>query len=199
MTEGQYEIQIQRLEGCFGKAAFENSMRSAMIWETVKNLEYEEFCRIVDQMIGSMRRPPLPADFKEAAVGKRRYITEAVEVTAIKCQACGDLGIVVARINSEQVDTLVLCPCDAGKTESNWRLPAINRTMQDTFVFARCPIRWFKPKELPTADKVSAGITADISFTATIQPLVESWRERVRMAEQFWDHHNKQRTWGTVF
>lgn len=172
-----YGFHILRLQGLFGKKAFEGE-RGDMIWETVRSLSVSDFVSMIDQMIASMRKPPMPQDFKEAIKGRRRYVDESTRPSVDDCRICERSGIVRAMHSEEGVDTLVLCSCKEGARQQ-WSLPIINDKVRAIFKISPLPVEWFRPIRAPKS-------------VDEMRPTIQDWKKRIRAAELYWQK------WGGV-
>ena len=97
ITHDQFNIQIQRLAGCFGEQAkrdFNNPMRLSMIWGYMKDLTAEQGSAVVDHFIQTARKAPLPTDFKDAASAQRK--TAPVQQVVSDCGKCMGVGTISA-------------------------------------------------------------------------------------------------------
>jgi hypothetical protein len=83
----QFKNQINRLAETFGANVYKPE-RIKMIWNDVKDLSPEWFARVVDELIGSSRQPPLVPEFREAvsrererlwAIEKKQHANEATK------------------------------------------------------------------------------------------------------------------------
>lgn len=107
ITREQFLLQVQRLCSTFGDRNFPEQ-RSAMIWDSVKDLDYEPVIGIVDGFIRGSKSTPLPIEFSEAAkeirkgMGAKQYALGEVQPQNIaKCWDCGDSGFIRLRRNQE--------------------------------------------------------------------------------------------------
>ncbi len=93
----EFDYQMQRICGVFGKKNFD-PVRTEVIWNYVRELPYAQFIAVAEHFIGSFRKVPTPADFREAAVSQRRNNTGAlIGLDAeILCHRCKDTGTIQA-------------------------------------------------------------------------------------------------------
>lgn len=179
MTEEQFNTQMTRLAGVFGKSHYQNDQRMEMIWQTVKSLEYFDFISVVDSMIGNMRKAPLPIDFAEAIKSKRRYSPEQNNPNLQFCEMCKGLGFLRAMQIDGDVETLVNCTCSVGKLEI-WSFPILNTKLRTMFKTECVPAAWFKYDETKKISQES------------VKPMVDQWKARIRAAEKYWQE------WGEI-
>lgn len=96
------------------------------------------------------------------------------------CARCGSLGILEARVNGQELTTLVYCDCEWAKPY--WRLPHITSRIDTAFTLSRIPLSVF----LPDAERASRPRG---SFIASMGTRIEQWKACVRSAESFWREH----------
>lgn len=97
MNTQEFDAEMRRIGDTFGKKNYDLA-RTEMIWGFVREMEAKQFKSIVNHLIGSSRRAPLPVDFKEAAAAERRNSTGARDALSsdIKCSCCKDVGTIQA-------------------------------------------------------------------------------------------------------
>lgn len=181
VTESQFNIQMERLYAVFGEKSF-TEQRNAITWKYVGGLPYTNFIKIIDHFIGSFRYAPLPEDFKIASISERRSMAGSIGIIyavpdVIKCRECDDLGILRVNHLRESIEMLVRCVCNASPTD---KLPIWNEKKSGDWIKSKCPIDWFKPKQnLPEDDNKALKV---------LWPFVESWKAKLKFAEEFWVH-----------
>lgn len=94
------------------------------------------------------------------------------------CKACGELGIVRLKSNGAGDEALCYCGCVWSRAQV-WKLPTLNAQIEEAFQVSRCPLTWFLP------DNERASVPRG-RFIASMGPIVQKWRERVKQAEKFW-------------
>jgi hypothetical protein len=84
VTQSEFDSQMQRITGTFGDGRVYSRERVAMIWGSVSDLSAKSFSNIVNLFIATLRQPPLPSDFREAAYAERKRSFESDVVGAAK-------------------------------------------------------------------------------------------------------------------
>lgn len=171
ISQEQFDMQMNRLRDVWPRS-YDNSTQIELIWNICQPLEFGEFVEIITHMLASMRKPPLPIDFGEAAKSRRRYTSGEPEIRGMRCAACEDLGVL--RFQSLDFDALVLCSCSAGK-EQLWRLPMVSANMKREGTVTKCPVEWFKP---------TGGWDPKGGFENG-----KDWGTRVRKSIKDWEEH----------
>lgn len=93
MTQAHFNHQMGRMYSLFGEKSFANE-RLKIIWSIVEDLQDHSFTRIVNHMVSNFRQPPLPKDFREAAIGERNSHADLRSVPDImKPNFKGDGGL----------------------------------------------------------------------------------------------------------
>lgn len=72
MSPKFFDTQMSKIRAAFPNG-FYDEVRIEMIWNHVQALDESEFAKIINHMIGSLRKPPVPIDFIEQAKSSRRY------------------------------------------------------------------------------------------------------------------------------
>jgi len=93
----------------------------------------------------------------------------------VRCIQCNDFGLVRVTSRSENIETLMRCDCEVGQDQV-WELPRWHRDCSNQFSRTPCPLEWFKPSKLDDLKESKA----------SLQQQAEYWRNKVRIAEQFW-------------
>jgi hypothetical protein len=70
MNETHFQAQLDRLKATFGPNAYSKE-RVALIWREVRHLNEFTFVRIMDELLGSCRHPPLVPEFRDAMARER--------------------------------------------------------------------------------------------------------------------------------
>lgn len=96
----------------------------------------------------------------------------------IGCDRCHGTGILEAMGKDKLLRTLVLCSCDVGKARP-WKLPLYSGKWIEHFTVS--PPMFSLPKE------------------SSAQSSMDLWSAKLKVAEEFWQYHEHQRTWGVVF
>jgi len=114
---------MQRLEmvSSSWKKHFDSPGRTELIWGIVKDVEGADFHSAVTTMIESMRKPPMPADFRDAIKGCKVTSTSSlgVEMEEANCKDCMDSGL-VPLVRKEHYEPWARCkagraPCHCNK------------------------------------------------------------------------------------
>lgn len=66
----EFQIQMNRLIGTYGKANY-NEDRSSLIFQEVKDFDLPWFKKLVDKFIGENKFAPLVPEFREACIDER--------------------------------------------------------------------------------------------------------------------------------
>lgn len=178
MTDEQFKLQVDRLKVAFGEKAFD-TQRLFLIRQSLRSMSYDEFQRIVNRFMSTKKPndPPLPKDFMESAM-RRQEIKwqEREEEYQVRCLKCLDVGVL--KIEIDGLGTLAICDfpdrdgltCGQGAWQP-WRLSRASESPTS------------KPQPLPWQEFKTP------AFNGKLGQLKEKmfwWREKVRVAEEFW-------------
>lgn len=97
-----------------------------------------------------------------------------------KCEFCFDLRTVRAIATDNTHETLMRCPCTKeNHDDADWSLPTWTHEWAPLYSKEPCPVEWFKP------------VIMDGKVDMSIQARARYWREKVRIAEEFWLNEKK--------
>lgn len=131
MTGEFFSDQMIKLTETFGKGAY-SPPRVNAIWAAVKNSPEAWFASVVDNMIGSLRQAPLPADFIEACMHQRhKAASEEIQNRDIKaewdkptnCTYCKDSGVFLCSHRQKPGPWAFRCACPKGRADLRTAIP----------------------------------------------------------------------------
>ena len=117
ITAEEFESEINRCLVEFPGMVM-TPVRADMVWNSARTMPKSAMVGAVNNLIRSMRKPPVVQDFLEALASERRSIEVAPfqpTVPVYECGKCLDLGIVNA--TAPELELLAKCDCDAGKKD----------------------------------------------------------------------------------
>lgn len=200
-VEFDHEMQIMVTEF---KSVF-TAGRMKLIWDFVEDLDTKDLRKINAHFLASSRTAPLPIDYRDAArkekQAKPQHFHKNDSPHVMLCVACNDVGVV--RLDHNGYWTLALCDakdrlgrkCTQGDWQI-WKLPFASEVAgAKTEVL---PWQEFKP-DIKTKNFSSKSFFSEkkdddlkqIKFGGAIKEKVVWWRERVRIAEAYWNKINK--------
>lgn len=183
ITREQFTIQMERLHSTWSKRQFPDQRRE-MIWEQIRQHDYELMIKIVDRFISSSKSAPMPEDFRNEVLWQTRgrKAPSSEEPVRIDCVHCCDMGVL--KINLDTAELLCCCDCEAGKKQV-WKLPAWKYTFARYFERKPCPVEWFRPDPQVVHE---GEIEQEKAMMSSINRKVSDWRARVGVSEDFWKY-----------
>lgn len=186
MIDFEFQNQMQRLTGTFGKNHFSDE-RMALIWRTVKELNKRQFENIVDHFLASFRQAPLPADFLKAYYEERRAAmtqqttfqgSAQAEEKPLDCLECAETGFCFVKDETIQAPILMRCSCQMGANAVASHIPQWRPEIGGLFPRQKFPMEGFKPKLRIGEEVMGDGFWAR----------VERWKARIQFSEDYWKH-----------
>ncbi len=178
MKSDVFNTQMDRLKSVFGERAF-TPERLKLIWQWTEFLADHQFSRIVSFFISSMKTPPLPADFRDAARKEKssepKYERD-VTPTITTCGPCGDLGLLRLISKADGHTAFCRCNCFTGMRET-WKLPMWTITMES--LYSRDKIT----AEVMDKDAKKYGGNIGKNW----QQIGKTWRKEMLAAENYWN------------
>lgn len=193
LSQQAFNKGINQLVSVFGENGFKPE-RINRIFKTVADVPDFGFQEIIDGIIDNFKYAPLPKDFHEASVEwhkkfKDKYgyyyhrKNEVIEVTPIRCIACGDFGFLKVTMKESNYISVIRCNCIEGKLCGDEYLPQWESFMYEAFDKERCPLEWFKPKDLKSQVYEEKEY---YKFESHIQKQIDYWQEKKKVAAKFW-------------
>lgn len=181
MNVQEFQTQMMRIQRTFDKVDY-NVDRAKLIFDSVQDLDFYEFKRIVDQFIKTSRQAPMPSDFIQAADSFRKSRPRNVnpnEGLEPDCRHCVDVGFFqVAYHDTPESKTLMRCSCPIGETRHpKFFIPQWEPKIAAVFKRESCPLSWFKPKD---------GVFDPEKPVYSLRGIVDAWMERLRLADGHW-------------
>jgi hypothetical protein len=164
----------------FGKEKYSPVMLNRIEINT-RDLSDFEMGALCNLLIDHCERAPTVAKVNEYASlvrNRRDRLAQDPETHKFFCEHCWDTG--VTRVKGAEIDSLMLCMCDSrdqGREgpRNPWKLPRWNERFAGKYKKEKPPLEWFKPAKAP----------GSVSYESAVS-LAEGWRERIKIAEQFW-------------
>ena len=110
----EFNREMSRMKACYPQSF--NDVKIKIIFEKVSHISGEEFHRICEKLIGSMKHAPNVSDFIDLVKSSTQYTYGNLRlVKAQSCDLC-DSGIVNAvRRNAMEQPYVFKCNCDVGR------------------------------------------------------------------------------------
>jgi hypothetical protein len=61
----------------------------------------------------------------------------------INCHYCNDMGVMIVKARASDFQSLMICHCEAGKTQT-WKLPRWDENTKIKYGREPCPFKWFR-------------------------------------------------------
>jgi hypothetical protein len=188
ITQNQFLTQMNRLATTWKD--INTAERTPRYFLAVKDLPNEAVKEIINNLLDSASKMPLPKDFQGLASEWRKnfflknghyYGTEkdaVSDINSIDCKTCFDCGIL--KIKHHQPDAfkqLMLCDCEAG-TRSTALMPQWDSSVSGAFVKLAIDPTWFNPH-------ASEQETLEESEKKVFKKVME-WKKIVKKSEIYW-------------
>lgn len=129
MSAQEFDQQMRRLIDTYGPQHYRQE-RLTLLWREVKDFDYRWLERVVDEMLGSSRQAPLPADFSEHVSRERerrwRLQKEQAQVEwngTPGCRFCKDTGIRMCIKHGAPGVWAFRCDCERGRKDPRVKIP----------------------------------------------------------------------------
>jgi hypothetical protein len=167
-----------------------NVDRMPRYYRVVKELPLEALKEIVDRLLDSSTKMPLPKDFMDQASEWRKnyfntnghvYGTEKgfVEADQIGCKVCFDCGIMkIEHHQPSEFKQLMRCSCEKGSV-SMAKMPQWSHDVAAAFKKVAIDPKWFNPHANETEDLINS--------EKKLYAKVMAWRSIVEKSEIYWD------------
>lgn len=175
-------VRFNRVTTRWPKIAPIDLERMAYYCDDLTDFEMSKLCNLLLDNCEYVPSVAKVVEYSKMVKNHRQGLVNDIQNTPYtpNCGFCGDLGVVQVKSHDGEIDSLMLCNCndmqDSRAPRNKWALPKWNESLHaKEFKHRRCPMDWFKPE--------SATLGA-------IQDKAAGWRERIKIAEQFWAQNN---------
>lgn len=167
-----------------------NVDRMPRYYRVMKDLPLEAMKEIVDRLLDSSTKMPLPKDFMDSASEWRKtyflkyghtFGTEKIgshDDTAIECEICFDCGITkIEHLTPSSFKGLMRCSCAAGK-KSTALIPQWSNDVAGAFKRVAIDPKWFNPHANETESLIDS--------EKRVFNKVMEWKRILTKSENYW-------------